>query len=340
MKALAKTGPGMEGMELIEVPEPSLCEGEIKVRVSAAGICGTDIHIMRDEYPYNPPVILGHEYVGIISEVGSAVDNFKVGERVVSLTAVSTCGRCVYCRDGLYMLCPKRKSIGSGLDGAMAEYVKVPARLAYSIPDSISYGDELAMCEPLACCIRAVSEQSRISAGDVVLISGPGTIGLLTLQLCTMQGARVIVSGTPRDSERLELAKELGAERVVDSADELLDVISTVCPGGVDAAFECAGVAVSADNCLKALKKRGGFTQVALYEQPIMFDFNAFLFKELTLYTTFASEPTSWDRLMSILKTEKIKLKPLFSNELSLEDWQEGFRRATSLIGFKTALRP
>ena len=140
MKALRKKAKGFEGVGLDDIPEPVPKPNEVKIKVHAAGICGTDLHIVKDEYPANYPVVLGHEYSGTIVELGSEVKGFKPGDRVISLTAVVTCGHCRFCYEGLLMLCPERKSIGSGVDGAMAEYLVVPSHLVYKIPDSVSMG--------------------------------------------------------------------------------------------------------------------------------------------------------------------------------------------------------
>src|SRR5690606_1372996 len=150
MKALMKNGPGSDNVCLAELAEPKCKPDEIKIKVHAAGICGTDLHIIKDEYPCDYPVVMGHEYSGTVVETGSEVTRFRVGDRLASLTAVVTCGKCPYCREGLLMLCDQRKSIGSGVNGAFAQYLTVPAHLAFPVPDNVSL-DEAALCEPLAC---------------------------------------------------------------------------------------------------------------------------------------------------------------------------------------------
>lgn len=340
MKALVKFAPDKAGMEVRDVPEPEPLEDELKIRVSAVGICGTDIHIMNDEYPYVPPVIMGHEYVGVVSEIGKKVTKFLPGDRVVSLTAKHSCGKCIWCREGLYMLCNERKSIGSGMDGAMAEYLTIPERLAYKITTDIKYGNELAMCEPLACCIRGVLEQSAITAGDVVLISGPGTIGLLCMQLAKLSGARVVVTGIEKDQKRLELAKTLGADGIATNFEEAKELVYSMNPLGADVVVECAGVGASVKTCVSLARKRGHYSQMALFSNEIPVNFNDFLFKELSMSTSYAQEPTSWDRLVSILTTGKLDLHSLFDDNLTLSDWSGAFDRFTNQEGFKVAMRP
>ena len=340
MKALVKTGPGKEGMILKNLPEPVPGSKDLKIRVKAAGICGTDMHIMLDEYTYNAPVVMGHEYVGVVEEVGAEVSNFKIGDWVVSLTAVVTCGECRYCREGLLMLCSRRKSIGSGVDGAFAEYIIIPANLAFIVPDEIEDKEELAICEPFACIVRGAVERAHIKAGDIVLISGPGTIGLMTVQLAKLQGAYVIVCGIPQDEHRLKLACELGANQTVSNPEELKKVIQALSPDGVDVACECAGVAASAEICLESVRKQGIYSQIGLFGKEIAIDFDRFLFKELTITNSFASERTSWETALRLLKYKMVTLKPLISAKVPLEKWQDGFDMFMAKKGYKILLIP
>jgi L-iditol 2-dehydrogenase len=342
MKALVKfaVGNGREGMGIRDIPKPVPKANELLVKVMAAGICGTDIHIMHDEYACKPPVVLGHEYTGVIEAMGKDVLGFKEGDQIISLTAAVTCGKCDYCNQGLLMLCDQRKSIGSGIDGAMAEYLVIPHHLAFKVPENYIGSDQLAISEPVACCIRAVIEFSSVRAGDVALISGPGTIGQLTLQLAKAQGAFTIMSGTPVDMQRLELAKKMGADVTISDPSQLMDVVHQYAPGGVDVAYECAGAAPSLAACVKALKKRGNLSQIGLYGKPISFDMDTILYKELVHTATFASERTSWQILLKLLEQGKLNLEPFISARLPLDDWQKGFDMFLNKEGYKIFLKP
>ena len=160
MKALVKTKLGPDCMRYMDVPEPAPGENDLKVKIFACGICGTDIHLMHDTYPSNPPIITGHEFSGVVAEVGANVKDFKPGDKIVTLTAVDTCEHCEWCRQGLRMLCPERKSVGSGRDGGFAEYVVIPAKHAFHLPEGVSM-TTAALCEPLACVVRTVCEIGR-----------------------------------------------------------------------------------------------------------------------------------------------------------------------------------
>lgn len=342
MKALVKQNKecGMSSLAVVDIPKPEPKDDQLLVRVMSAGICGTDIHIMNNEYPCNPPVTLGHEYTGIVEAMGKDVVGFAEGDQVISLTAVVTCGHCRYCHQGLLMLCESRKSIGSGTDGAMAEYVVIPYHLAFRVPDNFRGSQAIAIAEPLACCVRAVIEFSKVRPGDTVLVSGPGTMGQLTLQLVKLLGARAIVAGTPADQERLELALQTGADAVVANPAELLDVVHDLAPDGVDAAFECAGAAPSLAGCIKALRKGGNLCQVGLFGKPITVDMDAILYKELVHTASFAQERSSWQSMLNILAQGQLDLDPYVSASLPLADWQKGFELFQNRVGYKVLLIP
>lgn len=339
MKALVKVRPGEGGVELKEVIEPTPKSNEIKIKVNATGICGTDMHIFKDEYPSKYPVTLGHEYSGTVVEVGDEVKGFSIGDRVISLTAVVYCGKCQYCTQGLLMLCEERLSIGSGVNGAFAEYLVVPEDLAFLIPDNISL-DEAALSEPLACVVRSVIEMSKIKAGDNVFVSGPGTIGQLTMQVANACGAKVVVSGTDVDIERLELAKETGAYAVINiNKEDVFKRTSELTNGiGFDVAFECSGAEPSAQTCLEVLKKTGQYVQVGLYGKKIVFDHDLALKKEIHIVNSYASERTSWERAIRLMENSQVNLKPLISTKLEITDWEKAFEKAFNKEGFKILL--
>jgi L-iditol 2-dehydrogenase len=336
MKALLKTNKGLNGVELLEIEEPQVNSHELKVKIHAAGICGTDMHIIHDEYSCNYPVVMGHEYSGTVVEIGSDVTTFQVGDRIVSLTAAVKCEDCIYCRSGLYMLCEERLSIGSGVNGAFAESMVIPEKIAFKIPENVSL-DEAVLTEPLACMVRCVIERGTVKAGDYVLVSGPGAIGLLTMQVAKANGGNVIVIGTSKDKERLKLAAELGAFATIvadeeDAQKRISEITSNL---GVDVAFECAGAAPSANNCLNLLKKTGLFVQVGLYGKKVEFDLDLALTKEINITNGFASEPTSWERALRLLEMKQVNVAPLISKKLPLDEW----KRAIEMVGNKESFK-
>lgn len=341
MKALVKTCLGPDCMRYMDVPEPSPGDDEIKVRVHACGICGTDIHLMHDTYPSNPPIITGHEFSGVVVENGIEVQEFSPGDRVVTLTAVETCGTCEWCRQGLRMLCPERKSVGSGRNGGFAEYVVIPALHAFHLPENISL-TEAALCEPLACVCRSVCERTVVRAGDWVLVAGAGIMGQLTAQVAMACGAQVIMTGLRRDVERFRLARELGvcATVAVDDGNPLEEIARITHGLGPQTAFECSGAAESGELCLQALMKTGTYMQVAIPGKPILFNMDLALYKEIAISNSYASERSSWLIALRLLEQKRVNLTPLISAQLPLADWEEGFRRSMTREEFKILLLP
>lgn len=340
MKALFKTRLGADGMALMDTPEPEVGSGQIKIKVHAGGICGTDIHIMKDEFACNYPVIMGHEYSGVITEVAEDVTGFKIGDRVISMTRVVNCGKCRYCQEGLIMLCPDSKSIGYGINGAFAEYIVVPEKFAFKVPEHISL-DEAALCEPLACAIHAIIDRGKVDAGDQVLVSGPGVIGVLVAQMAKLSGAVVTIAGTKFDEERLKYAKSFGCEIVLVDQEDPSERLNNITSGkGFDLVLECAGVPASAALCLKSVRKGGLYVQTGLFAKPFEFDFNLAVTKEISMFFEYGHQWKSWERALNLLNNRQIDLKPLISGKFPLQEWKKGFDMVLGKQGFKVLLFP
>ena len=198
------------------MPGRSPGPGEVLIEVKACGICGTDVHVLHDSFPYWPPVILGHEFSGQVVETGPDTHYYKVGDRVVGEPHTQACGHCYLCRTGNMQICPDKRSPGWGIDGAFTKYLKMPEHLLHRIPDDMSF-DVAALVEPTANTVHDVVERARVEAGDFVVVLGPGPIGLLAAMTARAGGARhVVIVGTPADEAlRLNKARELGFETVL-----------------------------------------------------------------------------------------------------------------------------
>ena len=216
MRALVKTARGKDQIELRRVPVPRAGEDSVLVRVRAAGICGSDVKIFHDEHPYFPPVVLGHEFAGEIVEAGAGVTGWAAGDRVAPEVHGSVCGRCRFCLSGKRHICPSKRALGWGMDGAFAEYVRVPAWLLHRIPEGVSF-EQAALTEPMAIVVHGMLERARLEPEDFVVILGCGPLALAALQMARAEGAsRVVVTGTAEDEgTRLKAARELGADRAV-----------------------------------------------------------------------------------------------------------------------------
>ena len=188
-----------QAVELRELPVPELGDEDVLLRVGAVSVCGSDVHQYHNKqsWPVKVPVVLGHEFGGQVARIGARVRGFKEGDRVVSETAASICGQCLYCRTGEYNLCPQRSGFGYGTHGAMAEFVRVPERCLHHIPDSLPF-ERAALTEP--CCVgyNAVVVKSRVRPGDVVVVLGPGPIGLIAAEMARISGAGTVIVGSFR----------------------------------------------------------------------------------------------------------------------------------------------
>ena len=342
MKALVKYKTGVGNVDLREVEEPRCGDNQVKVEVGFCGICGTDLHVYHDTFRNYPPVILGHEFSGTVVEVGKDVDQVEAGDRITVLPASAvTCGSCVYCRTGHFMFCPRRRGMGHGVNGALARYAVVRQDQAYKVPPDLSL-EESALCEPFAAAVQPVAELSGVKLGDVALVSGPGPIGLLCLKLLAADGIKTIVASTGEDRLRSEAARSMGASRVVDvDAEDLQEAVLEETSGaGVDVAFECAGVAPSARNCLAALRPLGTYVQVGIFGKEVSLDLDTIIYKQLVFKGSVGYTARTWDRVVKILQQKRIRLADLVSHKLPLERWKEGFDLCTQKAALKVLLMP
>jgi len=341
MKALVKTKLGTENLKLSEVNEPIPSFGQVKIAIKYCGICGTDLKIKKNLAPSNPPVILGHELCGIVHEVGEGVKIFKKGDRVVSETVASICGSCKYCQTGNYMMCDNRLSIGYGVDGGFAEFCVIREEALHKLPDEVSF-EEGALAEPLAVCVHSVIELSKIKLGEFVLVSGTGTIGLLTAFVAKIAGAYVILAGMSCDVNRLKISKEMGINKVVNIEEEdLLSVVKEVTAGyGVDKAFECAGAVGSVQNCIQSLRKCGTLTQVGLIEKLVPIDFNQISRKQLRIIGSFGHNWANWETSIYLLNNFGNVITKVISDKRPLKEWMEAFKDMENRTAIKILLYP
>ncbi|MEM3013685.1 MAG: zinc-binding dehydrogenase [Candidatus Bathyarchaeia archaeon] len=343
MKAVVKYALGSGNVELRDVPEPSPGQDEVKIEVKAAGICGSDLHIYDGDIKLliRVPVIMGHEFSGIISEVGSSVTKFRPGERVSCETSMQVCGSCISCRTVNYNVCAQKRLIGYWFNGAFAKYCVVPSRLVHRLPDNVSFIGG-ALCEPLMCCVNGVLEKTIISPGDTVVIAGPGAIGLLSLQLVKAKGGFVILCGTSADKNRLELGKKLGADIILNVEEqnpwELVSGLTN--REGCDIFIECSGSPAAVRMGLNLVRRGGQYTQIGLSGHPFEIDYDLIAYKELSIKGTLGQRWASWRQGMRLLEKGAVKTDELVSEVLPLSKWYEGFEKMRRKEGLKIILNP
>jgi L-iditol 2-dehydrogenase len=342
MLALVKYAPGNGNVEVRDVPEPRCGEGQVKIEIAYCGICGTDLHVYHSTFRSYPPVTMGHEFAGTVVEVGSGASAVRLGDRVAVLPASAvTCGTCRYCRAGQFMFCPQRRGMGHGVNGAFTRYAVVRRDQVYALPPALSL-EESALCEPFAAAVQPVLELNQIGLGDVVLISGPGPIGLMSLALLAAEGIKTIVVCTGRDGLRARAARAMGAACVVNVEEENLSeiVLAETRGEGVDFAFECAGDADSVANCLAALRPLGTYVQVGICGHTVPFAIDRVLYKQLQVKGSVGYTAGTWERMMRILEQGKVRLKELITHRFPLEQWREAFDTCEQKTGIKVLIAP
>lgn len=341
MKAVVKSKKGVGFVELLDVPKPQPGPNEVLVEVRAAGICGTDIHIYHDEFTYSPPVVLGHEFCGIVADVGKDVEAWKPGDRVTSETAGYVCGRCRYCRTGRYNLCPKRLGLGYHLNGAFARYIVVPRpEILHRLPDNVDFISG-ALCEPSAVATHGVIELTDISGGDFVAVLGEGPLGLLALQVAKSAGAET-VAVTGIIEARLEMARNLGADFTINAKQEdPVKAVMDLTEGyGADVVLECSGSPIAARQGLQMVRKAGSYTQLGLFGKPIEIDLDQIAYKELRATGVFSQRWSAWETALKLIASGKLLTKPLVTHIFPITEWKKGFDVMENKAGIKVVLTP
>jgi len=345
LKAIIKTKRGPGNIEVQEIETPMIEPDSLLIEVKAAGICGTDLHVLHDRYHYDPPVVLGHEYAGEVLEVGKNVQNFSVGDRITSPATVP-CGECLMCRTGHQNRCTSENKCVLGVSrahGAFAKYMLVPTKIAHKIPSNVS-NEEAALCEPTACAVHGVIERVGVEVNDVVVFLGPGPMGLLGLQAAKAQGAgQVIITGTSADKVRLRLAAKLGADITVNIEEEDVNsIVQDVTDGqGADIVFEAAGVNATRRQALDLVGRTGkiGLIGIVGGSTPDI-NLDEILEKELDVFGSWGTVWTSWRLTLGLLASGKIQTAPLITTRLGLDDWEHGFQMMENQTAIKVLFIP
>jgi len=317
MKALVYEGPKTMNMRETDVPQPA--EDEVLVRVATAGICGSELSgYLGHNSLRKPPLVMGHEFAGTIAAVGARVSKFSAGDRVTANPLVS-CGSCADCQAGHANLCASRSLIGAGRPGAFAEYVAVPERNVYALPDHLSF-EQGALAEPFACAVR-IARLARIKPEDSVLIVGAGPIGLLTLIAARIHGARS-VAVMDLNAERLSIVKQLGGIAIPDA-----QALEQSKPArGFDKAVDAVGLDATRQTCMQFARPGGRIVFSGLHAADSALPVNAAIRNELTLLGSFGYNPTDFDAAVQWLSEGLVDLKPWMESR-PLEEGGECFEK-------------
>ncbi|UYN83712.1 MAG: alcohol dehydrogenase catalytic domain-containing protein [Microcella sp.] len=327
MPAIVKVAPGPGNVELLQVPRPVAEPDQVIVEVHAAGVCGTDLHILDDHYPTRPPVVLGHEVAGIVVACGSEVSTEWIGRAVAIESHHQRC-HCTQCRAGRRNLCPNKQSMGSFVNGGFAPLVAAREELIHPLPAGITTTVG-ALSEPLSCVAHLLVEDGVVRAGDRVLVTGPGPMGMLAAMVARASGASVVLSGLPADSDRLSRARDAG-----------LTVTDQPVTASFDVVVECSGSAGGARMALEAAAPRGRYVAVGIHGREVSLPFDHVLYKELIVTSGFAATPRSWQLAMSLMTSGLLALEHLISSVRPLSDWDQVVAELRAGQGMKVLFDP
>ena len=351
MKANVFRGPNDIHVE--EVPRPIPGAGETVIRITLTTICGTDLHILRGEYPVRPGLVIGHEPVGVIEELGEGISGYEIGDRVL-VGAITPCGQCRACLSGQWAQCGHGKGVeaiggwrfGNTINGAQAEYLLVPnaqANLA-KIPDQLS-DEQVVLLADIASTGFSGAESANIRIGDTVVVFAQGPIGLCATAGAKLMGASFII-GVESDPVRTEMSKRMGADVVLDPKQmNVVQEVKRLTGGGADVAIEALGIQETFENCLRCLRPGGTLSSLGVYSGKLQVPYDAFAagigdYKIVTTLCPGGKERMR--RLMAIVQSKRFDPTPLLTHNFSLDQIVEaydlfGSRRDGVL---KVAIRP
>lgn len=313
-----------------EFPEPAVGPDDVRIRVRACGVCGSDIHGYDGSSGRRiPPLVMGHEAAGEVEALGANVTGLAIGDRVTFDSTVS-CGRCHFCRRGQINLCDNRRVLGVSCGdyrqhGAFAELVSVPRHIVYKLPEDLAF-EHAAMIEAVSVAVHAVN-RTPITLGDHAVVVGSGMIGLLVIQAARLAGCAHVVA-VDLDPDRLALAKRLGANATVQAneADPVAAVQSMTEGRGADVAFEVVGAAKTIDTAIQSVRKGGSVTLVGNLAPTVEMPLQSIVTRELSLYGSCASSG-EYPACIELLRSGAIQVEPLITAQASLEEGVDWFER-------------
>jgi alcohol dehydrogenase len=331
MKAAVFVRPGK--IVLDEKPVPGVGPGDALVKVTTTTICGTDVHILKGEYPVAPGRIIGHEPVGVIEELGLGVTGYRIGQRVI-VGAITPCGQCHSCLDGHQAQCGGKAMggwrFGNTIDGCQAEYVLVPHAMANlaPVPDGLT-DEQVLMCPDIMSTGFGGAESGQIRIGDTVAVFAQGPIGLCVTAGAKLKGATriIVIDGI---AGRLEMARRLGADVAIDyTKTDVLAEISRVTEGrGVDVAIEALGTQQTFESCLRALKPGGTLSSLGVYSGKLTMPLDAFaagLGDHKVVTTLCPGGKERMRRLMNVVASGRVDLKPLVTHRFKLDQIEQAY---------------
>jgi alcohol dehydrogenase/L-iditol 2-dehydrogenase len=336
--AVVNFAPEKGSVEIRQIAVPDIGDDDVLLEVVNVGVCGSDLHQWTADHswPVNYPVVLGHEFGGLIAAVGKNVSVWKEGDRVVSETAAIINPNSPMSKTGLYNLDPDRKGFGYGVNGAMTRYVRVPARCLHKVPTQLSF-EEACLTEPCCVAYNSVAVNSSVKPGDRVIVIGPGTIGILCAAVARICGAEVAVVGLESDKLRLDIAKQYGCEPIIGDATEWAKNRDGL---GADLIVDAAGASITLKMALQWVRPNGQITKVGWGPQPLGFSLDPLVQKNVTLKGSFSHNWPIWERVIALLASGSLNVKPIIGGVWAIDQWKEAFEKMHHGEVVKSVLKP
>ena len=336
--AVVNFAPEKGSVEIREIAVPIIGDDDVLLEVVNVGVCGSDLHQWTADHswPVNYPVVLGHEFGGLIAALGKNVSVWKEGDRVVSETAAIINPNSPMSKTGLYNLDPDRKGFGYGVNGAMTRYVRVPARCLHKVPAQLSF-EEACLTEPCCVAYNSVAVNSSVKPGDRVIVIGPGTIGILCAAVARICGAEVAVVGLESDKLRLDIAKQYGCETIIGDATEWAKDRDGL---GADLIVDAAGASITLKMALQWVRPNGQITKVGWGPQPLGFSLDPLVQKNVTLKGSFSHNWPIWERVIALLASGSLNVKPIIGGVWAIDQWKEAFEKMHHGEVVKSVLKP
>ncbi|MFN6061730.1 MAG: zinc-binding dehydrogenase [Bacteroidota bacterium] len=336
--AVVNFAPEKGSVEIREIAVPIIGDDDVLLEVVNVGVCGSDLHQWTADHswPVNYPVVLGHEFGGLIAALGKNVSVWKEGDRVVSETAAIINPNSPMSKTGLYNLDPDRKGFGYGVNGAMTRYVRVPARCLHRVPTHLSF-EEACLTEPCCVAYNSVAVNSSVKPGDRVIVIGPGTIGILCAAVARICGAEVAVVGLESDKLRLDIAKQYGCETIIGDATEWAKDRDGL---GADLIVDAAGASITLKMALQWVRPNVQITKVGWGPQPLGFSLDPLVQKNVTLKGSFSHNWPIWERVIALLASGSLNVKPIIGGVWAIDQWKEAFEKMHHGEVVKSVLKP
>jgi len=336
--AVVNYSPEKYSVEIREIERPEIGDEDVLLEVANVGVCGSDLHQWTADHswPVNYPVVLGHEFGGIIIEVGKRVEGWQEGDRVVSETAAIVNQNNPMTRRGMYNLDPTRKGFGYGVNGAMTRFVRVPSRILHSVPNNLPF-EQACLTEPCCVAYNAVVRNARIEPGDRIVVLGPGTIGILCAAMARLCGAQVALVGLEPDRHRLEIAKQYGCEAIIGDAKSWAMQRDGL---GADGIIDAAGASITLKIALDLVRPAGWISKVGWGPQPLGFNIDQLVQKNVTLQGSFSHHWAIWERVIALLSSGQLDVKPIIGGVWPISEWHEAFEKMHTGAVVKSVLCP